>query len=239
MRVIRRQMQAEASGADGIVEATQRLSLEKTGIHKLTAEDLFAALPLMRPSSLRSLMPPPPLSWASIGLGSPDSPYAQIKQAIQQTVEWPLRYQDRMRKLGITANRGVLLYGPPGCSKTMIARACAQSEGINWIGVKGPELYSKYLGDSEKAIRELFHKARTAAPTIIFFDEIDALTTTRSAGGEDGGANAVSDRVIATLLTELDGAEALEKVVIVAATNRPQVIVSGHGVDRDCRVVHY
>lgn len=237
MRVIRRQLQAESrsgsgTGLDSVVDATRDLSLTD---HTLTAQDVFAALPLLRPSSLRSLLPPPPLSWSSIGLGSPGSPYDRIKQSIQQTIEWPLRYQDRMRRLGISANRGVLLYGPPGCSKTMIARACAQSEGINWIGVKGPELYSKYLGDSEKAVRELFHKARAAAPTIIFFDEIDALTTTRSAGtGDDGGANAVSDRVIATLLTEMDGAEALEKVVIIAATNRPQVIVSARA--RKCHL---
>lgn len=108
----------------------------------------------------------------------------------------------------------------------MLARASAQSQGINWISVKGPELFSKYLGDSEKAIREVFRKARSASPSVVFFDEIDALTTTRSGEGGGGGENAVSDRVIATLLTEMDGVEGLDKVVVIAATNRPEVIVS-------------
>ncbi|CAO1623097.1 unnamed protein product [Sympodiomycopsis kandeliae] len=233
MRVIRRQMALEqeqnAEHLQGaLAQAVGSISLSdhrsQSNPTLLSTDDLLSVLPLMRPSSLRSMLPPPPLSWSSIGLGSPDSPYSRIKRSIQQTIEWPLRYPDRMRRLGVSGNRGVLLYGPPGCSKTMIARACAQSEGINWIGVKGPELFSKYLGDSEKAIRELFRKARAAAPTIVFFDEIDALTTTRSSGGDDGGANAVSDRVIATLLTELDGTDALEKVVVIAATNRPQII---------------
>ncbi|CAO1629465.1 unnamed protein product [Parajaminaea phylloscopi] len=256
MRVIRRRLALEKqdaerssgqAGIDGIVSQAQKsLTLDSgdavatrgTGasedprpIPLLGVEDLFECLPLMRPSSLRSVASPPPLSWSSIGLGSPTSPYAMIKQAIQQTVEWPLKYGDRMRKLGISGSRGVLLYGPPGCSKTMIARACAESQGVNWIGVKGPELYSKFLGDTERQLRDLFRKARSASPTIIFFDEIDALTTSRSLGGEGGGGGGggggpsdVSDRVIATLLTELDSFDPLDKVVVVAATNRPMVI---------------
>lgn len=220
--------QTEAGGIDHLsVQMQQNLNISKNARHLLTADDLFSSVPLMRPSSLRSMLPPPPLSWSSIGLGSPDSLYSIAKQRILQSVEWPLKYSSQMKKLGISGGRGVLLYGPPGCSKTMIARACAQSEGINWIGVKGPELFSKYLGDSEKALRDLFRKARAASPAIIFFDEIDALTATRSSGGDaDQGSSAVNDRVIATLLTEMDGADVLDKVVIIAATNRPEVIVS-------------
>lgn len=231
MKVIRRRLmdeQTEAGGIDHLsVQMQQNLNISKNARHLLTADDLFSSVPLMRPSSLRSMLPPPPLSWSSIGLGSPDSLYSIAKQRILQSVEWPLKYSSQMKKLGISGGRGVLLYGPPGCSKTMIARACAQSEGINWIGVKGPELFSKYLGDSEKALRDLFRKARAASPAIIFFDEIDALTATRSSGGDaDQGSSAVNDRVIATLLTEMDGADVLDKVVIIAATNRPEVIVS-------------
>ncbi|PWN23403.1 AAA-domain-containing protein [Microstroma glucosiphilum] len=229
MKVIRRRLadeQVEAGGIDHLsVQVQQKLKISRNARHLLTAEDLFSSVPLMRPSSLRSMLPPPPLSWSSIGLGSPDSPYSIAKQRILQSVEWPLKYSSQMKKLGISGGRGVLLYGPPGCSKTMIARACAQSEGINFIGVKGPELFSKYLGDSEKALRDLFRKARAASPAIVFFDEIDALTATRSSGGgEDQGSSAVNDRVIATLLTEMDGADVLDKVVIIAATNRPEVI---------------
>lgn len=246
MRVIRRRLDSEKQHVTGTAtageshstsvdalthSAASQLSIagggspsSATNLPLLGSDDLLVCLPLMRPSSLRSVLAPPPLSWSSIGLGAPSSPYSQIKQSIQQSVEWPLKYGERMRKLGIAGSRGVLLYGPPGCSKTMIARACAQSQGVNWIGVKGPELYSKFLGDTEKQLRDLFRKARTASPAIIFFDEIDALTTSRSLGNSDGAASEVSDRVIATLLTELDSFDPLDKVVVVAATNRPMVI---------------
>lgn len=242
MRVIRRrlalekQLDGNRDGNDDVgvfaKKVQSSLNLQDStetrarNIPLLGIDDLLECLPLMRPSSLRSVMAPPPLSWSELGLGSPESPYARVKQAVQQIVEWPLKYGERMRKLGISGSRGVLLYGPPGCSKTMIARACAQSQGVNWIGVKGPELYSKFLGDTERQLRDLFRKARSAAPTILFFDEIDALTTSRSLGDGDSGPFDVSDRVIATLLTELDSFDPLEKVVVVAATNRPMVIDS-------------
>lgn len=228
MKVIRRRLDeeqaAQAGPSEDLSTGLSKLQLAATSQgYLLTSEDLLSSVAGLRPSSLRSMLPPPPLPWSAIGLGSPDSPYSKIKQSILQCVEWPLKYPHKMAQLGIAGSRGVLLYGPPGCSKTMLARACAQSQGINWMSIKGPELFSKYLGDSEKALRELFRKARQASPTIVFFDEIDALTTTRSQGG---GENAVADRVIATLLTELDGVEGLEKVVVIAATNRPEVIVS-------------
>lgn len=151
MRVIRRRLahereqshSSDAAEHNSLVERTAGMSLDANAApqHLLHLDDLLVCLPQLRPSSLRSMLPPPPLSWSSIGLGNPDSPYNKVRLAIQQTVEWPLLHGERMRKLGITGSRGVLLYGPPGCSKTMIARACAQSvQGINWIGVKGPEV---------------------------------------------------------------------------------------------------
>jgi SpoVK/Ycf46/Vps4 family AAA+-type ATPase len=124
-------------------------------------------------------------------------------------------------KLGITPPKGVLLYGPPGCSKTLIAKALATETGLNFLSVKGPEIFNKYVGESERMIRDIFKKARAASPSIIFFDEIDAMTTSRGGGG--GGVN---DRILTALLTEMDGVETLVNVTILAATNRPDVIDS-------------
>jgi AAA family ATPase len=123
--------------------------------------------------------------------------------------------------LGITPPKGILLYGPPGCSKTLMAKALATETGMNFFAVKGPEIFNKYVGESERMIREIFRKARAASPSIIFFDEIDAMTTSR---GNSGGS--VSDRILAALLNEMDGIESLVNVTVLAATNRPDVIDS-------------
>lgn len=246
MRVIRRELADEHGREEdqGLAQATnEKLRINgdsnnasaDASSHRLLLSDLTHVIPTLRPSSLRSVLTPAPLPWSSIGLGSPTSPYSLIRSSIQQAIEWPLRHSDRMRRLGITAPRGVLLYGPPGCSKTMIARACAQSlsggkggSGINWIGVKGPELYSKYLGETERSLREVFRKARAAAPTVLFFDEIDALAPTNAAGESDP----VAERILATLLTELDSFDSTSSgsgstgpgVIVLAATNRPQLL---------------
>jgi transitional endoplasmic reticulum ATPase len=123
--------------------------------------------------------------------------------------------------MGIKPPRGILLYGPPGCGKTLLARAVATESEANFISVKGPEIFSKWVGESEKAIREVFRKARTAAPAIIFFDELDSIIPRRGAGYSDSGA---TERVISQLLTEMDGIESLQNVVVIAATNRPDIL---------------
>ena len=133
-------------------------------------------------------------------------------------VEWPLKYPDSFKRMGISASKGVLLYGPPGCSKTMIAKAIATESKLNFLAVKGPELFSKYVGDSEKGVREIFKKARSCAPSVIFFDEIDAVASARS------GETDVSDRVLIQILIEIDGIEELNDVIIIAATNRPDTL---------------
>lgn len=144
-----------------------------------------------------------------------------MKQKLQEAVEWPLSDPETFRILGITPPKGVLLYGPPGCSKTLMAKALATEAGMNFFAVKGPQVFNKYVGESERMIREIFKKARAASPSIIFFDEIDAMTTSR---GEGGGS--VNDRILAALLNEMDGIERLVNVTILAATNRPDVIDS-------------
>lgn len=121
---------------------------------------------------------------------------------------------------GHSPPKGVLLYGPPGCSKTLAAKALATESGMNFIAIKGPELFSKWVGESEQQVREVFRKARAASPTVVFFDEIDALASTRGSGGGSGA----SDRVLSQLLTELDGLEPLKRVLVVAATNRPDLL---------------
>ncbi|XP_041984674.1 ATPase family protein 2 homolog [Aricia agestis] len=178
---------------------------------ELQKQDLVWALTVVRPSAMRELLiEVPNVRWSDIG-GQDD-----LKMKLRQAVEWPLKHPECFHRLGIRPPAGVLLYGPPGCSKTMIAKALATESGLNFLSIKGPELFSKWVGESERAVRDLFTKARQVAPSIIFFDEMDAI------GGERGaGEGGVHERVLAQLLTELDGVVPLNSVTIVAATNRP------------------
>jgi SpoVK/Ycf46/Vps4 family AAA+-type ATPase len=141
-----------------------------------------------------------------------------IKQQLKEAVEWPQQHPEALSRLGATAPRGILLYGPPGCSKTLLARAVAASAGLNFLSIKGGELYSKYVGESERAVAALFARARAAAPSVVFFDEIDGLAGSR---GGPGGSGGVGDRVLAQLLMELDGIQPRLGVVVLGATNRP------------------
>ncbi|KAJ1482582.1 P-loop containing nucleoside triphosphate hydrolase protein, partial [Baffinella frigidus] len=146
----------------------------------------------------------------------------EAKAALAEAVEWPLKYPEQFARLGIRPPAGVLLYGPPGCSKTLLAKALATESSLNFLAVKGPELLRKYVGDSEKAVAAVFRKARQAAPSVIFFDEIDALAGHRAGGA--GGASSAGQRVVAQLLSEMDGIEPLKQVIVMAATNRPDLI---------------
>jgi len=143
-----------------------------------------------------------------------------IKQALTETVLWPLRYPDSFSRLGVEPPRGVLLYGPPGGGKTFLVRALAGTGALNVFAVKGAELMDKWVGESERAVRELFRRAAEAAPSLIFLDEIDALAPRRGQSSDSG----VADRVVAALLTELDGVETLREVVVLGATNRPELV---------------
>lgn len=183
----------------------------------VTAEDVRAALKVCGPSALREVrVDVPRVLWSDIG-GQDD-----VKQALKEAVEWPLLHPEAFERMGIRPPKGVLLYGPPGCSKTMMAKALATEGGMNFIAVKGPELFSKWVGESERAVAEVFRKARAAAPTVVFFDEIDALAGSR--GGDDGGSGGVGARVLSQLLHEMDGVKPLLQVVVVAATNRPDLL---------------
>jgi len=168
----------------------------------------------VKPSALREhSVSVPKTRWADIG------GYEDVKSQLIETVIWPTMHADRFRRLSVEAPRGVLLFGPPGCSKTMMARAIATESRMNFVSVKGPEVFSKWVGESEQAIRDLFRVARQASPCVIFFDEIDALAANRSS--DDGG---VSGRVLTQLLTEMDGVNSMSQVIVVAATNRPHVL---------------
>jgi transitional endoplasmic reticulum ATPase len=144
----------------------------------------------------------------------------EVKQALTESVLWPLQYPDSFARLGVAAPRGVLVYGPPGCGKTFLLRALAGTGQLNVLAVKGAELLDKYVGESERAVRELFRKAADAAPALVFLDEVDALAPRRGQSSDSG----VADRVVAALLTELDGAQPLRDVIVVGATNRPELI---------------
>ena len=157
----------------------------------------------------------PSVNWADVG-GLTD-----VKQELQEAVEWPLKKPEVFTRVGIRPPKGILLFGPPGCGKTMLARAVATESEANFISIKGPELFSKWVGESEKAIREVFRKGRTAAPSIVFFDELDSVAPRRGMGLGDSGA---SERVISQLLTEMDGIESLVNVVVIGASNRPDII---------------
>jgi transitional endoplasmic reticulum ATPase len=185
------------------------------GATALQPSDFDGALESVRPTSMSGdSVELGGLTLADVG-GMED-----LKQTLTETVLWPLTYPDAFTRLGIEAPRGILLYGPPGCGKTYIVRAVAGEGHANVLSVKGSELLNKWVGESEKNVRELFRRARQASPTLMFFDELDALAPVRG-GGTDGGT---ADRVVAALLTELDGAESLRDVVVVGATNRPDMI---------------
>jgi transitional endoplasmic reticulum ATPase len=180
---------------------------------KITAKDFDDALKEIEPSAMREVMVEiPTVNWDQVG------GLKQGRQEIMEAIEWPLSRPDRFREMGIQPPKGVLLYGPPGTGKTLIAKAVATGTNANFISVRGPQLLSKWIGESEKAIREVFRKARQVAPCIIFFDEIDALAPIR---GMDAGSK---ERVVNQLLIEMDGLEALKDVVVVAATNRPDIM---------------
>jgi transitional endoplasmic reticulum ATPase len=193
-------------------EPLSRDVLEKLFV---SMEDFKAALKIVRPSSLREvLIEVPKVGWADVG------GLEEVKQELKEAVEWPLKNPKAFLRLGIRAPRGILLTGPPGTGKTLLAKAVAKESEANFISVKGPEIFSKWVGESEKAIREIFRRARQASPCIIFFDEIDSIAARRT-GGETSKS---SEQVIAQLLTEMDGLEDLADVVIIAATNRPDII---------------
>uniref|UniRef100_A0A8D0GUY9 ATPase family gene 2 protein homolog A n=1 Tax=Sphenodon punctatus TaxID=8508 RepID=A0A8D0GUY9_SPHPU len=182
----------------------------------ITFNDFLQGMKDVRPSAMREVaIDVPKVSWSDIG------GLESVKLKLKQAVEWPLKHPEAFIRMGIQPPKGVLLYGPPGCSKTMIAKALANESGLNFLAVKGPELMNKYVGESERAVREIFRKARAVSPSILFFDEIDALAVER--GSSSGGGN-VADRVLAQLLTEMDGIEQLKNVTILAATNRPDMI---------------
>ena len=179
-------------------------------------KDLEQALRDVQPSALREvLVEIPNVRWTDIG------GLDELKKQLQQAVEWPLKYPDLFEQTGARPPKGILLYGPPGTGKTMLAKAVANESEANFISIKGPELLSKWVGESESGVREVFRKARQAAPTIIFFDEIDAVAPVRGSGMGDTN---VTERVVSQLLTELDGIEELQKVVVLAATNRPDIV---------------
>jgi transitional endoplasmic reticulum ATPase len=181
----------------------------------VAAEDLEAALDVVRPTSMEGTS----LDLASLTLDDVGDMEA-VKAALTEAVLWPLQYPDTFSRLGVSAPRGVLLYGPPGCGKTFLVKAIAGSGQVNVLSVKGAEVLSKWVGESEASVRELFRRAREAAPTLVFLDEVDALAPTRGQA-TDGGT---TDRVVAALLTELDGVESLRDVVVIGATNRPDLI---------------
>jgi len=179
-------------------------------------EDFIAAYREITPTAMREVyVEIPTVKWDDIG-GLLD-----VKQELIEAVEWPLKKPEVFTRIGVQPPKGILLYGPPGCGKTMLARAISTESEANFISIKGPEIFSKWVGESEKAIREVFRKGRTAAPSIIFFDELDSVIPRRGMGYADSGA---TERVISQLLTEMDGIEALQNVVVIAATNRPDII---------------
>ncbi|ESQ21441.1 MAG: AAA family ATPase, CDC48 subfamily [uncultured Acidilobus sp. CIS] len=181
----------------------------------VTKADFLAAFKEITPSGLREIeVEVPEVHWDDIG------GLENVKQELREVVEWPLRYPNAFKRLGIEPPKGILLFGPPGTGKTLLAKAVATESGANFIAIRGPELLSKWVGESEKAVREVFRRARQYAPAVVFFDEIEAIASLRGSDVETD----VTERVVSQLLTEIDGITGLENVVVIAATNRPDLV---------------
>ena len=196
----------------------ERIPPEVLDKMEVTMKDFINAYKEVTPTAMREVyIEVASVRWDAIG-GLYD-----VKQHLKEAVEWPLKNPKIFSRLGIKPPKGILLYGPPGCGKTMLARAVATESEANFITIKGPEVFSKWVGESEKAIREVFRKARMAAPAVVFLDEMDSLAPRRGLGFSDSG---VSERVISQLLTEMDGIVTLQDIVVIAATNRPDMVDS-------------
>lgn len=205
---LRRFMQTEG------VEIGQPIPADKLSKLKVTMNDFITAMRNVQPSLIREVfVEVPEVRWSDIG------GLEQAKQELREAVEWPMKYPAVFEKMGIEPPRGVLLFGPPGTGKTLLAKAVATESGANFITIRGPEVLSKWVGESEKAIRQVFRRAKMVSPSVIFFDEIDSIAGLR--GTDPSG---VTDRIVNQLLTEMDGIQPLRKVVVIAATNRPDLL---------------
>lgn len=194
-----------------------KIPIETLNKIKITWQDFENALKDVQPSALREVfVQRPNVEWTDVG------GLQVVKEELKEAIEWPLKHADLFAEADITPPKGLLLYGPPGTGKTMIAKAVATTSEANFISIKGPELLSKWVGESEKGIREVFRKARQAAPCIVFFDELDSVAPHRSGG--EGGDSHVTERIVSQLLTEMDGLEDLKGVVVIGATNRPDIV---------------
>jgi transitional endoplasmic reticulum ATPase len=183
---------------------------------KVTFNDFLVAMKNIQPSLIREIyVETPTVRWEDIG------GLEHVKQALREAIEIPMKHPEIYEKMGINQPKGILLFGPPGTGKTLVAKAVATESGANFIAVRGPEVLSKWVGESERAIREIFKRARMVAPAVIFFDEIDSIATARGFRMDSSG---VTDRIVNQLLTEMDGIQPLQRVVVIAATNRPDLL---------------
>jgi transitional endoplasmic reticulum ATPase len=210
IRALRRAIQG------GVVDLNQpTIPAESLEQIKVSMQDFTDAMKEIVPSALREIhIEVPKVRWKDVG------GLVEVKQELREAVEWPLKYPQTFKKFGLRPPKGILLFGPPGTGKTLLAKAVATESGANFIAVRGPEIFSKWVGESEKMIREIFQKARMAAPCVVFIDEIDALASARGLGADAF----VSERVVAQLLAEIDGIRTLENVVVIGATNRPDLV---------------
>ncbi len=204
-----RKIMPDIDFAEASIPYEQLLELE------VTQDAFLAALAEIEPSAIREVFTEiPDVKWDDVG------GLEEVKRTLQETIEWPLKHGELFQRAGTTPPKGILLTGPPGCGKTLLAKAVASESETNFISVKGPQLMSKYVGESEKGVREVFKQARQASPCIVFFDELDALAPLRGSGD----STHVSERVVSQFLTEMDGIEDLKGVVVLGASNRPDII---------------